>query len=364
MFIKNGDIVDIIAPSSPPKNNQWKKGVAILESWGLRPHLKEEEGLSPWLFHSNNNKMRSALLNRAFFNKSSSVVWMMRGGYGLQKIMPSFIKNYSKNFKQVKKKLFIGYSDGTALHLFLNGKKQPTLHAPLVSELPDLSQKNLLNLKNILFGIKKEIVFNRLRVFQLSNKIKGFSNPARLGKESKSRAFSSRGHEGLLSARQQKNQNISIKAPIIGGNLSLLSTSVGAPWWPSSFGRHFLFVEDINEADYRVDRLLHHLFYSGALKSVKAILFGCFSGLTRPSLRKVLKSFSDVCNIPLIFGLPVGHTEQRGMPIDKGFVQDKVGGGLISHPLCGHTAKNHPLPFNRPSELIIQGDKACLKIKL
>lgn len=314
--IKAGAIIDIIAPSSPLRNSQWKKGVTILKRWGLKPHLIEGT-FSPWLFHANNNKNRSVFLNRAFFNQNSSAVWMMRGGYGLQKIMLDFIKGYSQKGAMAKKKLFIGYSDGTALHLYLNGQNQPTLHAPLISELPSLSQKDLEHLKNILFGVKKEIVFDNLRVFQSSK-------PVSL------RASSVHGRDrSLLKTSLQK----SVKSSIIGGNLSLLSTSVGAPWCPV-FAGHFLFVEDINEADYRVDRLLHHLFYSGALKSVKAILFGCFPHLTLPALRKVLKSFSDVCDIPLVFGLP-----------------------------CGHITSHQPLPFNTPAELVINRTRACLKVK-
>ena len=294
MQLKPGDTLDIIAPSSFPKNNQWEKGLKILKTWGLNPRFNKQ-AISPWLFHSNSNKKRSNFLNQAFLNRDSSAVWMLRGGYGLQKLMPSFIKNCSKKFK---KKLFIGYSDGTALHLYLNSQNLTTLQAPVISELPSISKNKLALLKTILFGTKKEIAFDNLKV---SNKI--------------------------------PEQNL--KAEIIGGNLSLLSSCVGLPWLPS-FKSHFLFIEDVNEEDYKVDRLLHHLFYSGSLKGVRAILFGSFYPLNNHSLRtKVLKSFSDVCNIPMVFGLP-----------------------------CGHKPPHHPLPLKTPAELIIQKDKAILKVKL
>ena len=294
MKLKPGDILDIVAPSSFPKNSQWKKGLKILQNWGLIPRL-DKEAIAPWLFHSNSNKERSYFLNRAFSNRDSSAVWMLKGGYGMQKLMPFFIKNYSKNFK---KKLFIGYSDGTALHLYLNSQNLATLQAPLITELPGLSKSELVLLKNTLFGEKKEIVFSNLKTL---NKI----------------------------------PKQTLKADIIGGNLSLLSSCVGLPWFPS-FRSHFLFIEDVNEEDYRVDRLLHHLFYSGSLRGVRAIFFGSFYPLNNSSLKaKVLKSFSDVCNIPMIFGLP-----------------------------CGHKPPHYPLPFKTPAELVIQRDKVVLKIKL
>ena len=224
----------------------------------------------------------------------------------MQKLMPSFIKSYSKSSK---KKLFIGYSDGTALHLYLNSQKQATLQAPVICELPGLSKGSRTHLKNILLGLKKEQVFKNLSYFSKEN---------------------------FRKNKVRKKEQIKIlKAPIRGGNLSLLSSSVGAPWFPS-FKSHFLFIEDVNEEGYKVDRLLHHLFYSGSLKGVKALLFGSFYPLSNSFLKmKVLKSFSDVCSIPIVFGLP-----------------------------CGHKKLHHPLPLETPAELSIQGDKADLTVRL
>ncbi len=292
MNLQPGDVIDVIAPSSAPQNNRWKKGFDILRGWGLKPRLTAR-AIAPWLFHANSDKNRALFLKQAFLNKDSSAVWMLRGGYGLQKLMPFFVKINSQNFR---KKLFIGYSDGTALHLYLNGKNQKTLQAPMICELPALSQKELARLKTALFGAEEEIVFNNLTALKASRKI--------------------------------------LKAFVIGGNLSLLSSSVGAPWFPL-LKSHFLFVEDVNEEDYRVDRLLHHLLYSGSLKGVKALLFGHFHPLSQRALReRALKSLSRVCQIPMIFGLP-----------------------------CGHKNPHFPLFFKAPAELAIQGRQAILKIK-
>ena len=288
--MKQASLIDIIAPSSPPKNNQWKKGIKILQSWGLKTRFPSS-ALDPYLFHSNRDQKRAFFLNQAFFSKDSFAVWMLRGGYGFQKLMPSFIKRYSK---KAKKKLFIGYSDGTALHLYLNQQNQETLHAPTVSELADLTQKELSSLKGILLAEKKEIVFKNLKLFNSS-----FSG--------------------------------TLKGKIRGGNLSLLSSSMGVPWL-SSFKSGFLFLEDVNEEDYKVDRMLHHLFYAGALKSVQAILFGNFNPLNKKSFLKALQSFSQVCSIPLIYDLPCGHS------------------------------RRYPLPFNTPSSLTFQNGKACLTV--
>lgn len=292
MRLRSGDSIDIIAPSFAPKNNQWKKGVEILKDWGLKPRFPKEF-LSPHFLHSHSDQKRSFFLNQAFSNKNSSAVWLLRGGYGLQKLMPSFIKQKEKG--KFKKKLFIGYSDGTPLHLYLNARKQKTLHAPVLSELPLLSQARFSELKNILFGKKTSITFSNLSVVQ-------------------------------------KIPKKTLKGKITGGNLSLLSSSVGTPCFPS-FNSHFLFIEDVGEEAYRVDRLLYHLFYSGALKACKALLFGFFPPLNQSSLKEILKNFSKICPLPMIFNLP-----------------------------CGHLSSSRFLPFQTSSELIIKNSKAELQI--
>ena len=289
--MKPDSLIDVIAPSSPPKGAKWKKGIKVLEDWGFRVRFPAL-ALSPYSFHANTDKKRAFFLNRAFSSKESSIVWMLRGGYGFQKLMPSFIKKYSK---RASKKLFIGYSDGTALHLYLNHKNQKTLHAPTVSELADLSQREIGRLKKILLGGENEVIFKNLKLFK-------------------------------------KSSHQTLNGKIAGGNLSLLSSSVGTSWL-SSFKSGFLFIEDVNEEAYKLDRMLCHLFYSGALKSIRAILFGDFNPLSRSSFLKVLKSFSQICSTPLVFNLPCGHQ------------------------------KKQPLPFNSSAQLSFQGSKVSLQVR-
>ena len=311
--------IDVIAPSSPPANRRWLKGIQILQSWGFKVRFPSS-ALAPYLFHSNSDKKRAFFLNQAFRSKDSSIVWMLRGGYGCQKLLPYFIKKYSKK----NKKLFIGYSDGSALHLYLNHKNQETLHAPTVSELPDLSQKELSLLKDSLLGRKDEIVFKNLKLFNKTsfNLPPAVKNSRPWGNHKKARK----------TKKIQEVSNRDIKGRIIGGNLSLLSSSVGTPWL-SSFKSGFLFLEDVNEEAYKLDRMLHHLFYSGALKLIKAVLFGGFHPLAPQSFLKVLKSFSQVCSVPLIYNLPCGHK------------------------------KRCPLPFNSPARLSFQNKSVCLTLR-
>ena len=294
MKLKKGDVIDIIAPSSAPKNKDWLKGIKILKKWGLKPRYNSSM-LSPWLFHANKNNKRLELLKKSLSNSQSKAIWPVRGGYGLQKIMPNIVKS------KIHKKLYIGFSDSTAMHIYLNGvKKIPSLHAPFVSELSSLSSAELKNLKSILFKETKEITFSNLNL---------------IGK---------------------KPKNKKIKAKIVGGNLTILSTSLACAWFPKTLGSCFLFLEDVDEEAYKIDRYLHQLFFSGAMKNVKAILIGSFSPLKKSEINKVLKSFSEISKIPVFTSLP-----------------------------CGHVAKNKALPFLKAAEIsITKSGKAKLIVKL
>lgn len=292
--LKVGDIVDIIAPSSAPRSSSWLQGVEILKQWGLKPRYPKDM-IKPWLYHAQNNPKRELFLKQALACKKSKAVWAVRGGYGLQKIMPSLLKS------KINKKTLIGYSDATALHIYLNGAcKQATWHAPFVCELPSLSTTELEHLRKLLFGEQTQISFSSLKYFG-------------------------------------KSKFKTLKAPILGGNLTVLSTSLASPWFPKSLGSSFLFLEDIGEEPYRVDRYLHQLFYSGAAQKVRALLIGSFHPVKNRELEeKILKPLMQKFNLLVVTGFP-----------------------------CGHQSKNKPLAFLKTAELkLLTSNKAMLNIQL
>ena len=257
--LKQGDRVDVVLSSSPPKNDQWKEGVRILKSWGLRIHLPR--GLARGSVFLSDEK-RLAGLERSF-QSPGKAVWALRGGYGSQKLLP-FLKR-----GKISQKLLIGFSDVTALHFYLNRMGHSGLHGPSVGDLPRLLKRDLDLLKGTLFGTKKEIIFKGLKA--LSPFIA-----------------------------------IPEKFPLLGGNLTLLQTSVGYSWM-KPFPPCFLFLEDVNEKPYQVDRALCQLFYSGMLREVRAVFLGSFSPLTSRELKTVFLSFSRIFKRPVFMGVPAGH---------------------------------------------------------
>ena len=271
MKLTKADLVDVIAPASAPKNKDWREGIKILESWGLKVRLPEGS-LRPAFFHAHNDRMRLRFLRRAFENPDSQAVWCLRGGYGAQKLMARFDR------EPKQKKLFIGFSDATAIHLRLNQWNRPSLHGPCLSDLPHLTKRDCGNLKQLLFGQTKQLVFENLKVFRPPGKK-------------------------------------TLKGTLMGGNLTLIQTSLGCSWLPS-FKNSFLFLEDTGEPAYRIDRALHQLLFSGALKGVRALLLGSFLPARPAQISQVIKSFHNTHpHIPMIRGLRAGHLKsQQSLP--------------------------------------------------
>ena len=276
MILKQGDRVDIIAPSSKPiQVGNIKKSLDILTEWGLQAHMPK--GLvQAHGFHSNSQKARLGFVKQAL-SSPAKAVWSLRGGYGAQKICHALLGMA----KPEKPRLFLGFSDATALHIYINQHlKWSSLHSCSFADLCLLSKKHQALLKSQLFGLQTHTEFKNLSCF--------------------------------LQARSK-----SITAPLLGGNLTIFQTSLGTNLLkplPSCI----LFLEDVNEEPYKIDRALHQLLFAGILKNVRAIVFGTFKPVSQTRLsQQVLKSFSEFTKIPLITGLPAGHgVQQASLPLN------------------------------------------------
>jgi len=227
-------------------------------------------------------------------NSPSPVMWSLRGGYGSMRLIPELLK-----IKKPKiTKCFIGFSDNTALHLFLNQKwNWPTLHGINYSSIP-YHKKEYQELLKILRGEVKEKSF---RLKPLNSAAKDLTH---------------------------------IEGVITGGNLRIVQSSLGTPWQIKTKGK-ILFLEDVGERGYSIDRMFEQLYQAGIIgPEVKAIVLGAFTeGLEKNGKDmkdKAIKRWSQILPIPLYANLP-----------------------------CGHGTKNFTLPFNTPtliksSQLTIQ----------
>lgn len=273
--LKEGDTVDIIAPGFAPRPNELRGALHFLKSWKLKP--RAPQGLIQKHFlHSNSDERRFHFLKQALLAKDSSIIWCLRGGYGANRLWPELMKLK----KPARPKLIVGYSDATSLQHFVTQEwGWPTLHASTLDRLgKNVSPLWMVEeLKNLLEGKDSHTLFRN-----------------------------------LLPMNSVSRKNKSLHGSVIGGNLITLQCSLGTPTQPDLAGK-ILFLEEIGERAYRIDRALVHLLQSGVLKGCRAIVFGDFFKCEEPTGKKLykhaLQRFADEISIPVWSGVEMGHGE-------------------------------------------------------
>ncbi len=272
--LQDGDIVDIIAPGWSVTPEVLKSSLEFLESWNLKARLPKNL-FKKNLIASNTDETRWSHLQAALMAKDSKVIWCLRGGYGSIRLVP----NLAKMKKPLKTKLLIGISDITSLHNFFNHQWQwPSLHGALLDRIgqkgkvaPSIQKE----MKQILWGKSQEVIFKKLKpVNKAAEKVRR------------------------------------IKASIVGGNLATLQPTLGTPY-EFDLKNKFLFLEDIGERGYKLDRMLVHFQQAGKLKDCKGILLGHFTGGDEPQggsfVKKALLSWANESKIPVFSGMESGH---------------------------------------------------------
>lgn len=279
--LQQGDIVDIVSPGSASRLDDVKLAVELLTSWGLHVRLPEET-FSDHPFHSNEDEVRLKLFKKAILAKDSKVIWCLRGGYGANRLMPELLKMKAP----LKPKALMGYSDITSLHQLLVQKwKWTAFHAPLLESMISgrLPAHHVEETRKVVFGEKDQLEFNLLPMNMAALKLK------------------------------------KIEAPLIGGNLIVLQSSLGTKLPIKTAGK-ILVLEEIGERGYRVDRMLAQLEQTGALKDCKGVLFGDFLGGDEKDqtnfVRFAIERFAEQTKIPCFDGLEIGHgVKNRVLPL-------------------------------------------------
>jgi muramoyltetrapeptide carboxypeptidase len=238
------------------------------------------------IFHSNSDENRLQLLKNILLKPSKdTILWGLRGGYGSARLLPEL----NKLQKPAQKKIFIGYSDATALHLFLSQHwGWQTIHGAFLAEL--LSHKK--DPKN--FQKIAEMLENKKGDFSLDN-LKPYNSTA-----------------------QKQNK---ISGRLTGGNLTVVETSIGTDWQIDGADK-IIFLEDVDVKGYQVDRSLNHLKQAGVFKNAKAIVLGDFIEADE-HVKLALSRFA----------------EEIGVPV---FKTDTFGHGKV----------NYPLVYNAPADII------------
>lgn len=266
--LKSGDLVEVIAPASRCSNQQLLDIKNLLENCQLKC-LISENIFGKDLLCANTDELRFNSLKNAFCNLDTKAIICARGGYGSMRLIPSL----SKLVPPEETKLFIGMSDITALNLFLMQQWHwPVLHAALALDKFNAASITLL----------KKIMFNEMENLFLAGQ--------------------------PLNDLAKKNQLITTE--ITGGNLSIIQNSIGTNWQIQTRNK-IIFLEEVSERGYRIDRMLEHLCQANIFQDAKAIIFGDFLLGNEPDgsslVEPVLERFAAHCKIPVIRIKGIGH---------------------------------------------------------
>ena len=281
-YLVAGDTIGLICPSGYMPAEKVETCYQTLQAWGFKVKLGTTIG-HQFHYFSGTDERRMNDLQDMLDDVEVKAVLCARGGYGLARIID---KVHFKQFKK-KPKWVIGYSDITLLlsHIYtLYGIC--TIHAPMAAAFNDGEYNNeyVLSLKNALLGFKTDFVCG----IHYLNKI-GLS-------------------EGKL----------------VGGNLALLAHATGTASQLKT-KRRILFIEDVGEYTYTVDRMMQQLKRSGQLDHLAGLIVGGFTDMkdtTLPFGKNVYEAIHDVVkeyDYPVCFGFPVGHQKEN--------FALKVGGG-------------------------------------
>ena len=245
-------------------------------SLGLEP-LVSQYAMASNGYLAGTDEQRLEDLHAAFSHPEIKGIWCLRGGYGCTRLLPHL------NFELIRQnpKVFIGYSDITALHLsFGMHCNLVTYHGPVASS--NATEYTIERFKEVLMKPGPLAIRSTEEATSLQYVIREGSA------------------EGILT----------------GGNLSLLAAMVGTPWLPS-FARKIVCIEDIGEKPYRIDRMLVQLFQSTDLDKAAGIVLGQFKdceakpGEKSFSLEETLKNQFKDLSAPVFYGFSFGHIDEQ-----------------------------------------------------
>lgn len=270
--LKRGDLIGLVAPAGIIyEESEFDSMRSVLEGFGLRvtfgEHVRSKHG-----YFSGTDEQRAGDLNKMFAAPEVKGIMAVRGGWGCARILRHL------DFKAIARnpKVYCGFSDNTTLHHALAAYSNlQTFHGPNGnSDWTDLTKSSF---KSVVMEAEKSVFESKSDTIVL--------------------------YPGTATG------------PLIGGNLSILTTTLGTSYQPD-FKDAILFVEDIGEDSYKVDRMLSHLAEAGALAEISGFIFGkctnCSAGSTPTfSITEVLRHHIGSHSIPAIFNTDIGHEEDN-----------------------------------------------------
>lgn len=266
-YLQKGDTVAILATARKHIVKSMQPTIDLLESWGLNVVIGKSIGLEKNQL-AGSDEQRAADLQEQLNNPNIKAIWCARGGYGTVRVVDLI------DFTAFKKspKWLVGFSDVTVLHNHLNTMGYKSIHGIMPISLAKASPEAIESLRLSLFGQPLQYAID--------------PHPMnRLGKAT---------------------------GELVGGNLSILYSVLGSPSAIDCTDK-ILYIEDLDEYLYHIDRMMMNLKRNGCLQSLKGIIVGSMTDMKDNDIpwgKNALEIVQDVTkqyNIPVIFNFPAGH---------------------------------------------------------
>ena len=271
--LRSGDKVAITAPSSPVSDEKLEMSVESIKFLGLEPVVMPSCHMAHG-YLAGPDKQRAEDINTSFADKDIKGVFCLRGGYGTTRLLPLLDFDTIKN----NPKVFIGYSDISSLHFNINQKcGLVTFHGPM----PTTD-----------YRVHEGFTNDSLRACLFAPEaLKTIGNPE---------------GEKIITLREGF-----AKGTLVGGNLSLMAGTLGSPYEVDTKGK-ILFIEDVDEMPFRLDKMLTALALAGKFRDCEGIILGTFerceeAGHPSLTLREIFEEVVVPWNKPTILNLRAGH---------------------------------------------------------
>ena len=303
--LRTGDTIGLITPATEVlEAERLTIAAGNIERLGLRVKFGKNVGKS-FATYAEFVRARVDDLHEMFSDRSVAGIFAVRGGYGAMQILDRIDYDLIRRHPKV----FLGYSDLTALHLAINKySKLTTFHGPVaLSSFTDYTERHL-----------RGALFEKQPPGKLTN-------PAAASE--------------ILPAHGLRTIRGGVASgKLTGGNLSLVCATLGTPYEIDTRGK-ILFLEDVGEAPYRIDRMLTQLKLAGKLKQATGIIWGecadCGDAEVRPSAAspynadRTAENIFGALKVPVLAGLTIGHTDnQLTLPMGLAATLDATNGIL------------------------------------
>lgn len=271
-LLRPGDEVILVSPASHPKSDQWKQGVEILESWGLKVRLAPN-ALSHYFGFGGSDEERLSDFQLALDDPNIKAIFPIRGGYGSSRILDRLNFNTFVHHP----KWIIGFSDITAILNHVARLDIASIHGPMPHNFCQVGGDEALeSLRSLLFEGKIQIEI----------------------------------------PSEPENKLGQAEAGIVGGNLSLIVHLIGSKSLPD-FAGNILLLEDVGENLYHIDRMVLQLKRAGLLDHLAGLIVGGFSDCKEAGLsvgktvNQIILEHTAGSQYPIAFEFPSGHIAQN-----------------------------------------------------